>query len=85
MSIFEVKPMATANVVGEENDVKKEKLSLEEHLRCSYQSNDLIDEEVKVINAHLSSITRECNRLSSSSLSCMSFIELILMYSVELI
>lgn len=79
VSIFDVKPMASANVVGEERDVEKKIISLEEDLRCAYQSNDLIDEDIKVINAELSSITRESDRLSSGFFSCMSFIELIFM------
>lgn len=79
VSIFDVKPMASANVVGEERDVEKKIKSLEEDLRCAYQSNDLIDEDIKVINAELSSITRESDRLSSGFFSCMSFIELIFM------
>lgn len=78
VSIFDVKPMATANVVGEERDVEKKIKSLEEDLRCAYQSNDLIDEDIKVINAELSSITRESDRLSSGFFSCMSFIDLYL-------
>lgn len=79
VSIFDVTPMASANVVGEERDVEKKIISLEEDLRCAYQSNDLIDEDIKVINAELSSITRESDRLSSGFFSCMSFIELIFM------
>lgn len=79
VSIFDVKPMDTAYIVGKQRDVEKKIISLEAHLRCAYQSNDLIDEENKVINAELSSITRECNRLSSGFFSCMSFIELICM------
>lgn len=79
VSIFDVKPMASANVVGEERDVEKKIISLEEDLRCAYQSNDLIDEDIKVINAELSSITRESDRLSSGFFSCMSFFELIFM------
>lgn len=79
VSIFDVKPMASANVVGEERDVEKKIKSLEEKLRCAYQSNDLIDEDIKVINAELSSITRESDRLSSGFFSCMSFFELIFM------
>lgn len=71
--------MAMANVFGEENDVEKKILSLKEDLTRFYQSNDLIDEENKAINAHLSSITRERKRLSSSFFSCMSFTEQIRM------
>lgn len=69
VSIFDVKPMDTAYIVGKQRDVEKKIISLEEDLRCAYQSNDLIDEEIKVINAELSSITRECNRLSSGFFS----------------
>lgn len=79
VSIFDVKPMDTVYIVGKQRDVEKKIISLEEDLRCAYQSNDLIDEEIKVINAELSSITRECNILSSGFFSCMSFIELIFM------
>lgn len=47
VSIFDVKPMDTAYIVGKQRDVEKKIISLEEDLRCAYQSNDLIDEEIK--------------------------------------